>query len=188
MVGGRLKHIYLIRHCQASGQDPAARLTPEGHMQAKRLADFFAGIEVRKCVSSPFVRAVDTIRPLCEAKGLELALEERLRERVLSTLDLGDWLDKLQATYEDHDLKFTGGETTREAMARGTAVVAELLTQEEAEVIVVTHGALMSLILGHFEPEFGFEQWKQLSNPDVFRLDFLNQSFRGATRLWGGGT
>lgn len=38
-------------------------------------------------------------------------------------------------------------------------VISELLTQESAEVIVVTHGALMSLILRCFEPEFGFEQW-----------------------------
>lgn len=67
MDGGRLKHIYLIRHCQASGQEPTARLTPEGYKPAKGLADFFAGIEIRKCypvfLSEQSLRSAHYVKP-----------------------------------------------------------------------------------------------------------------------------
>ncbi|MNJ52611.1 putative phosphoserine phosphatase 2 [compost metagenome] len=184
MAESTVKHLYLIRHCRAEGQEPEAQLTPEGKEQAKELVDFFMDIEVERCISSPYVRAVDTITPLCEARQLALIIEENLKERVLSSIHLDNWMDKLRATYEDVDLKFPGGESTREAMNRGVEVINQLLRRDESNMVVVTHGALMSLIIRHFDSNFGFDQWTTLSNPDVYRLDFVEQSFHGVTRVW----
>lgn len=78
----------LIRHAKASGQAPDAPLTAEGHMQAQRLAAQLAPHPITRVVSSPWLRAVDTARPLAQALGLRIEPDGRLTERVLSPTDL----------------------------------------------------------------------------------------------------
>ena len=53
-------------------------------------------------------------------------------------------------------------------MARGRAVLDALLARPARAPVVVTHGNLMALILRSFKPQFGFQTWEGLSNPDVY--------------------
>ncbi|MGY5611002.1 histidine phosphatase family protein [Paenibacillus sp. ALE3] len=100
-----MKKIYFVRHAQATGQEPDARLTDEGNRQAEQLADFMENVGVECIVSSPWKRAVRTIQPLAERKQLQVYTDPRLQERVLSHEHLDDWLDVLEQTYLDEDLK-----------------------------------------------------------------------------------
>lgn len=173
------KTFYLIRHCKASGQEPDAELTAEGRDQAERLAEFFNGIEVRHIISSPFTRAIQSIEPLADVRGLPIEIDDRLAERVLSAEDLPDWMEKLEQSFTDLDLKFEGGESANEAAERGAAVMAEA----EDGAILVTHGNLMGLLLKKFEKAYGFEEWKSLSNPDVFVLS-IDGDAASVSRMW----
>jgi phosphohistidine phosphatase SixA len=49
--------LYLVRHCQATGQEPDAPLTQLGQQQALVLADWLGEAQIERIVSSPFVRA-----------------------------------------------------------------------------------------------------------------------------------
>jgi 2,3-bisphosphoglycerate-dependent phosphoglycerate mutase len=55
-------------------------------------------------------------------------------------------------------------------MRRGRSVIDEILAQPIRSAVVMTHGRLMALILRSFDPQFGFQEWAALSNPDVYRL------------------
>ncbi|WP_413304163.1 histidine phosphatase family protein [Bacillus sp. 1P10SD] len=177
------KRVYVVRHCEAEGQPREARLTDKGVQQAAELAGFFLTIKIDRIVSSPFVRAIHSVKPLAELKQVEVDTDERLSERILSTKVLEDWLEKLQATYNDLDLSFDGGESTREAMARVVSMVEEIINGVDENTIIVTHGNLMSLLLKNYHSDFGFEQWKNLSNPDVFLLEFDGNEVQ-PKRLW----
>ena len=169
--GGEIvKQIYIVRHCKASGQDRSASLTDEGIRQSEELADFFYDKNIEYIISSPFERAISSVLPFSNRMRIEIHIEDRLRERVLSSIDLIDWMDQLKETFQDLDLKLPGGESSQEAMNRGVDVIKELLEQEEKNIIVVTHGNLMSLILKYFDRSIGFDDWRALSNPDVFKL------------------
>ena len=50
-------------------------------------------------------------------------MDRQLTERVLSTKNISDWLEKLKTTFEDIELKFEGGESSQEAMKRIVEVV-----------------------------------------------------------------
>jgi 2,3-bisphosphoglycerate-dependent phosphoglycerate mutase len=163
------KVIYLVRHCEATGQGADARLTGEGVEQAEGLSEFLSGAGVGRIVSSPFVRAVDSIRPLADRLNIEIELDERLIEAPLSTIDHSDWLDKLRATFSDFELACEGGESSRAATLRAIAAVNEASGEQTA--VVVTHGRLLTLILKHFDPKYGFEEWQRLTTPDVFRVE-----------------
>lgn len=178
-----MKKIYIVRHCEALGQPPESQLTERGSKQAEFLSEFFSNIKIDRIISSPFLRAIQSVEPLREKINLEIDIDERLSERILSTIDLPDWLEKLKITFSDMELKFEGGESSQEAMNRVVNVIEDILKSKNENTIIVTHGNLMSLLLKHFNNDFGFEQWKALSNPDVFLLHFKNNETT-FQRLW----
>jgi hypothetical protein len=47
-----MKTIYIVRHCQAAGQEAVAPLTADGLAQADRLADLLADRRIERIVSS----------------------------------------------------------------------------------------------------------------------------------------
>ncbi|WP_127530407.1 histidine phosphatase family protein [Paenibacillus kobensis] len=78
----------------------------------------------------------------------------------------------LRLTYEDLNLCYPGGESTNTAMNRAIQVVKEVLCSAHANIIIVSHGGLISLLLNHYDDRFGFAEWDSMSNPDVFLLAF----------------
>jgi 2,3-bisphosphoglycerate-dependent phosphoglycerate mutase len=161
------------------GQSPKAELSELGQQQAQELASFFKDIFTNDIISSPFTRAQQSIKPTAHAKNLLLKIDDRLAERSLSTSDLPNWLELLEETFIDFDLKLTGGESSREATSRAIEVVKEAPNN----CILVTHGNLMSLILKHFDDSIGFHEWKSLSNPDVYKLT-VGYDNSEISRIW----
>ncbi|WP_010199726.1 histidine phosphatase family protein [Bacillus sp. m3-13] len=164
------KNIYIVRHCEAEGQPPESQLTGKGFKQAGELAKFFSNTPIERIISSSFLRAIQSIEPLSKETNISIEVDERLVERTLSTEDLPDWLEKLKATYDDLELKYEGGESSREAMDRIVSVVEEAFESDAENIIIVTHGNIMSLLIKNYQTSFGFKDWKNLSNPDLFLL------------------
>lgn len=177
------KEIYIIRHCEAKGQPFEANLTERGLSQANHLAEFFSNIKIDQIISSPFWRAIQSIEPTSHTKNINIVVDERLSERKLSSGDLPDWLEKLKTTFDEMELKFDGGESSQVATNRAISVINQIISSDHQKTIVVTHGNLMSLILKYFNEDFGFENWKKLSNPDVFVLKVKDNDIV-YERLW----
>jgi 2,3-bisphosphoglycerate-dependent phosphoglycerate mutase len=175
-------HLYLVRHCQASGQAPDAPLTPPGHEQAERLADSLQPHGIARIVSSPYLRARQSVEPLARHLGLAIETDDRLIERVLSTVSLDDWRASLQAAWDDHDLILPGGESSHQATVRGMAALEAILTDGRQPTVVVSHGNLISLLLHAFDGRPGFTTWEQLSNPDLFEIAYAPPTDRSAAR------
>ncbi|WP_106767612.1 histidine phosphatase family protein [Paenibacillus faecalis] len=165
-----MKHIYLVRHCKATGQEPKAPLTQEGQEDAEHIAEYFIDKNIDVIYSSPFLRALETIKPYSVRTHKEILIDKRLKERILSTVNLDDWMQKLEETYENLDLKLAGGESSNEATHRVIGLINELQERPESNFILVTHGALLSLIIKNYQSDFGFEDWKNIKNPDIYLL------------------
>jgi 2,3-bisphosphoglycerate-dependent phosphoglycerate mutase len=171
--------LYLVRHCQATGQEPDAPLTDLGQQQAIALADWLSDDAIERIVASPFIRAYQSIAPLGERLGLTIETDERLVERVLSPVPLDNWRERLAETFDNLDLSIEGGESSRAAMLRGVAAVDQARQQTTGSLVIVTHGNLMTLILKHFHGQVGYAEWESLRNPDVYRI----QCDRGRTHI-----
>lgn len=176
------QEIYVVRHCEATGQASDCELTVKGHIQANDLAKFFEEIQINKIISSPFTRAMQSIEPLANHLSLEINIEENLSERLLSLDNLPGWLDCLEKTFNDFSLTYPGGESNNEAMERAKKVLEEIIKEDKNTVMLVTHGNLMTLILRYFDKQFGFEDWKLLTNPDVFKVTLGNKP--KVERVW----
>lgn len=171
-----------VRHCSATGQESDAPLTEEGCRQAQKLAHFLKRYNFNILLSSPFKRAIDTIKPYAELTHNEIKTDKRLAERVLSTQTdpNWDWKFHLERTYKEEHLKFPGGESSFEAKQRIHSLIKELEDAGHHSVLLVTHGNLMSMLISLYEPSFEFKEWELLTNPDVFMIDSLSKD---VTRL-----
>ncbi|MGE3620463.1 MAG: histidine phosphatase family protein [Acidimicrobiia bacterium] len=78
--------LFVVRHAHAGsrrdwpGEDALRPLDPRGARQAERLAEVLADRGIRRLVSSPAVRCVETLRPLGKALDLDVEVDGRLAE------------------------------------------------------------------------------------------------------------
>ncbi len=164
-----MERVLLVRHCESSGQAPDAPLTARGLEQAQALAEFLAPRPIARIVSSPYLRARQSVAPLAGKLGLELETDVRLAERRLSPEPIDGWRDVVKRSFDEPDHRAPGGESGGETLARGLAALRPLLDsgKSDALVVVASHGQLLSLVLHSIDGRFGFAGWESLSNPDV---------------------
>jgi 8-oxo-dGTP diphosphatase len=78
--------VYLVRHVKAGERrrfaepDELRGISPSGRKQAQRLVRAFDERPLTRLVSSPFIRCVQTLEPLAEARGIEIDLSRALEE------------------------------------------------------------------------------------------------------------
>ena len=178
-----MQQIVIVRHAEASGQDANAALTIEGQLQASTLVDLLLQFQIQRVISSPFLRATDTVRPFCRRAGLALETDHRLAERILSARALPDWREHLRRSFDDLDYCLEDGESSRAAQARGTSAVRAAL-ESDKRCVLVTHGNLLALILRSIDVTVGFEFWSTLSNPDAFLIQVDGEGPTGFRRVW----
>ena len=134
------------------------------------------GLKLDAIYSSPFPRAVTTITPLAEALGKTVVQVEDLRERMLTTANIGDgWFDALERCWEDPDFAHEGGESNNQCQARVVGAVDRLAATHAGETIAAaSHGNAISLFLQSIDASFGVERWRAMRNPDLFRVVYRN--------------
>lgn len=166
--------LLLIRHCASSGQAPEAPLSAEGFAQAEALSEALHGHGIDAVYASTFTRAVQSVAPLAERLGLSIGTDERLRERLLSFMPVDDWLEHVRQSFANFDYRYEGGENLNEAQARGLAGLAAIAARGHCLPAVASHGNLIAAVLAAADPAFGFDAWRAMRNPDVFRLAMEN--------------
>ncbi len=177
-------NLILIRHCQATGQNPDAPLTEAGHQQAQILAHFLSNYPIDHIATSEYLRARQTIQPFADQTGLPVHTDSRLNERTLSAEPLDNWQEIVRDSFQDKDLHAPGGETANQVLRRAWDALNELNGAGHSLPLVVTHGNLMALVLHSLESTFGFQGWKSLTNPDVFMLREKGPGQFDFNRLW----
>lgn len=173
---------YLIRHCSAIGQEPDALLTEAGEQQALALAEFFQDIPVNRIISSDYTRAIASITPLAVSKQLTIKTEPKLRERILSLEPRDDWFELLRHSFSDASFSLPGAESGQDATDRILSVI-DPLDDVKGATVLVTHGNLLALLLQHVDNRYDFDTWRNLSNPDVYRLEIVDNSW-SVNRVW----
>ncbi len=169
-----MKTIFLIRHCETVWQDAKSELTTDGVEKSHRLAIFLKTQWIKRIISSPYERAKQTILPLSKILDVTIEYDERLIEKKLSDIPLEDWKEKLKKSFEDMDIKYNWWESSKEAKARGVSVIKEVIGDNNDTTAIITHWALMILILQHFDTNIWYDEWKSLKNPDIYKISFLD--------------
>jgi 2,3-bisphosphoglycerate-dependent phosphoglycerate mutase len=163
--------LLLIRHCHATAQHPGAPLTTTGNKAAEALAARLRDLSPDAVYSSPYKRAQATVRPFAVLAGLPIQLDDQLRERVLSKHDLEDWLDHMRRSFAEPNYRALGGESLNQAQSRAVAALADIAAAGHRLPAVISHGNLIASVLRSMDAGFGFAQWRDLRNPDLFEVE-----------------
>ncbi len=180
--------LYLVRHTFAEWTPDENRpLSAQGYEDANRVATLLGNYPICTIYSSPARRARQTITPLAGRLGLPIHIEPDLQERRLGDGVFEDFYTAVEVTWRNPSFSHPGGESNIMAQKRGISVVQRLLVKHpDQQIVLSTHGNMMTLVLQAFDPSVDFEFWMSLTMPDVYRLD-VSQSGKGLMqRLWKG--
>jgi broad specificity phosphatase PhoE len=156
--------VVLVRHGETESNRERLALGREdvplnerGRRQAAALAASLEGVPLAAVYSSPLRRALETARPLADARGLEVQVEDGLIEMAVGELEglspqelrdghgdfLRDWFSSRAG-----ELRMPGGESLQDVQDRAWAVIERLRERHpEDTVAVVTHNFTISAIL-----------------------------------------
>src|SRR5690625_3931722 len=153
--------------------------------QAQLLSIFLSdqNFPIDKIYSSPYLRAIDSIKPYSQKSNIEIEIDERLRERVLSNEPIDDWLEVLEQSFADHHYKLPGGESASEALQRVNPLFQSIYNSEHTDIVVVTHRNLFALMINQFNDHFVFRHWKEIKNPDIYLIKY-DGSVQSVSPLW----
>lgn len=143
--------LLLVRHAEATGQEPDAQLTSAGQIEADRLSQFMASnYRVSRIFCSPFVRASATVLPLARTTAIPILVDERLQEY--------------------YGPEEGGEEEAGEAVERVMEAIEDILSSSTGGVdVLVSHGALMAMALTALHPDRRLTA-DDLSRPDLYQL------------------
>lgn len=176
--------IYFVRHAEPNydnHDDLTRELTTKGLEDAKKVTEFLKDKGIQVAYSSPYKRAVDTIKDFTDKVGLEIQLETDFRERAV-----GDWVENFTEysirQWSDFDYKLSGGECLREVQERNICALQNVLKENDGKTLVIgTHGTALSMIMNHYQPEFGYEEFLRIKDvmPWIVRLVFEDGNCKG---------
>ncbi|MGM9661774.1 MAG: histidine phosphatase family protein [Oscillospiraceae bacterium] len=170
--------IYFVRHAEPNfdnHDDCARELTAKGLEDRKLVTAFLRDKRIDLVLSSPYKRAVDTVKDFADAMGYEIGLVEDFRERRVESGWIGDFDAFCRRQWEDFDYKLPGGESLREVQSRNIAALRRVLKEHAGKNIVIgSHGTALSTILHYFDPSFGYDGFARIRRlmPWVVRFAF----------------
>jgi 2,3-bisphosphoglycerate-dependent phosphoglycerate mutase len=149
-------------------------LTQKGQHDAQKLLQVFKNIAIDSVYSSPYLRALDTVKYLAEYHGKKIIPCENFRERAIGSW-VDDFLPYIRKQWHDFDYKLEGGESLSEAQKRNIAELNRLLQQHEnATLAIGTHGTALSTIRNYYDSQFGFQRFLDMVDimPYVVKMTF----------------
>lgn len=160
-LSGRLSGVELliIRHglpvrIDDAGGPADPELSEQGHLQAKRLADWLGHDRIHAIFTSPMRRAVQTAQPLADAFGLEAVVDDELAE-----FDRGQHfyvpLEELKAARDPRYERLMNGEYVDEVDPYTFRDVVTIAIERLIEahpggtIAVVCHGGVINAYASH---------------------------------------
>lgn len=152
---------------------PDPRLTDEGRRQAAQVAESLAQAGLKRLITSPYIRALETATIIAARLSIDVTVEPLVRERAAFHCDIGSAPDKLSRLFPTyrfdhldhpwwHDHVTTGVDETEEALAARSAAFRTTMSavSDWSQVGVVTHWGFIRALTG-----------RPVANCEVVRVD-----------------
>jgi len=158
--------IYFVRHAEPNYEnhdDMSRELSNKGLKDRRLVTDFFANKQIDFVLSSPYKRAIDTVRDFADSKGLEITVIDGFKERRIDSVWIDDFNSFCKKQWEDFSYKFSDGECLAEVQNRNILALASVLEQHRNKNIVIgSHGTALSTIINYYDKTFGYSDFEKI--------------------------
>ena len=179
--------LYIIRHAESEANKSrimASRmpfpLTDEGRADSELIASELKEIvHIHKIISSPLVRAKQTANAFSSVYNLEVNIDDRISEQELGKFS-GMTYDEVKSysDYETNSLNrwnwtpVGGGESYSDIADRVTSFFADINTDENINILIVTHAVSFRLIRAVLENTLPTYPLEFPNNGEIWEIDF----------------
>ena len=109
---------YFVRHAHSPyipNREAERGLSEQGRRDASRVTEILTQYDIDVVVSSPYARAVETVRETAEIVGTEVRTECGFRERTLAESHVEDFEEAITKVWEEPSFAWPGGESNEAA-------------------------------------------------------------------------
>jgi len=172
-----ITNIYFVRHAEPDysiHDDKTKPLTQKGKIAAQKLVNFFEDKDIEVVLSSPYKRAVDTIKPYADKSSLQIEEVFELRERTVDSCWIEDFKGFSKKKWSDFNYKPSDGESLYEVQNRNiTALKRTIKAYEGKNIIIGNHGTSLSTIINYYDLNFGYDDFEKIRNVMPWIVKFI---------------
>jgi len=182
-----LTEIYFIRHAEPDhsivddGQRP---LTSKGLKDASNLVNYFNVIDISSIYSSPYTRAIQTVKPIAENKSITIQIRDNFKERISNT----SWIDNtndlnthVRQMWQQPNIGIDGGESIKSVQERNIKELALILKENKnKKTIIGTHGTALATMISYYNKLFSGDDFLKFIGimPYIIKMRFNNDSLK----------
>ena len=170
--------IYFIRHAEpdyANRDDRERPLTQKGQEDSKLVTHYLRDKNIDIVLSSPYMRAVATVKDFADSYGHEIHTIEDFRERKIDSVWIEDFNKFAEMQWIDFDYKLSDGECLQEVQSRNiNALMQVLKVYRDKSIVIGSHGTAISTIISYFDKTYGFDDFQRIRHimPWIVKMFF----------------
>lgn len=171
----KLNKVYFVRHAKPDfsvKEDLTRPLTEEGVNASKKVKMFLKDKNISKIYSSPYKRAIDTVKDLSDFLHLDIEVIDDFRERKVCDNWIEDFNKFCEKQWSDFNYSLDNGESLKEVQDRNIKELHKILNKYDEENIVIgTHGTALSTIINYYDNNFNYSSFNKIK--DIMPLIIL---------------
>lgn len=181
--------VYFVRHAEpddTNHDDLTRGLTEKGLRDRALVSGYLDDKGITAVLSSPYRRAVETVRPFAEARGLEIRLVEDFRERRVDSGWIEDFDAFCRRQWSDFTYKPSDGEALGEVQKRNIRALGEVLRRYQGQSVAIGgHGTAISTVVNYYDRSFGYAQFQEIKGlmPWLVKLTFEGEALQNMERI-----
>ena len=151
-------------------------LSSKGLQDRKFVTELLMDKQIDIILSSPYKRAVDTVRDFAEIKGIDIIVIDEFKERRVDRGWIEDFNSFCKKQWEDFSYKLSDGESLKEVQSRNVLALNRVLENYEGlNIVIGSHGTALSTIINYYDKTFGYSDFEKIRYlmPWVVRFTFL---------------
>lgn len=170
--------VYFVRHAEpdyANHNDMERPLTHRGKEDSKLVTDYLSDKNIDIVLSSPFLRAIETVKDFAESFEHSIIAVEDFRERKVDNVWIEDFNKFTEMQWSDFDYMLSDGECLREVQNRNINALRQVLSeQKDRNIVIGSHGTALSTIINYYKPTFGYVDFRRIQPimPWIVKLSF----------------
>ena len=158
--------VFFVRHAEPNYEnhdDRIRELSPRGMEDRKKVTAFLADKNIDIVISSPYKRAVDTVKDFADKNGMVVKIVEDFKERKVDSGWIEAFTSFSQKQWSDFSFKLSDGECLKEVQDRNISALNNVLEQYSGKNIVVgSHGTALSTIINFYDNSFGYDDFERI--------------------------
>jgi len=176
-----MTNVYFVRHAEPNfnnHNDELRELSEKGLKDREKVTEFLKDKEIDLVFSSPYKRAIDTVKEFADKNKHEIQLIDDFRERKVGSAWIEDFIVFCKKQWADFDYKLSSGESLREVQMRNVEALKQIVQEHHGKNIVIgSHGTALSTIINYYDSTYGFDDFMLIINkmPWIVQFKFKGQ-------------